>query len=268
MTPANAILLTFVLPGSAHAVLGKPIRGLVAMLMCVGMFFAGWAILGDRLFHCVLFEPFAFLAHLVKFIPFNLLPEAANLGCTVAANLLRDMPDNPAAMNEALRMVRLPQEMEHLGFFLTTASGLAACFWAADAQSLALQSPPAQHNRALVAGMSWLLPGSGHYVAGQRDKAYLMGGAVILTFLIGLVASDFVTVDRGLHNAYWIPQSLFGGGILASGLGLGAIEIPDPIPQRYSLGYTLTAVAGLMNLVVMIDAYTVVDKAARKEATP
>ena len=105
-------------------------------------------------------------------------------------------------------------------------------------------------------------------MAGQRGKGLLMGGAVVLMFLIGLLVSGFVTVDRGLHNAYWIPQSLFGGGILASGLGLGALEIPDPIPQRYSLGYTLTAVAGLMNLVVMVDAYTVVDKAARKEAMP
>lgn len=238
------------------------------MLMCVGMFFAGWVILGDRLFHGVLFEPFDFLSHVARFVPFNLLPEAPNLGCTVAANLLRDMPDNPAAMNEALRLVRLPRELEHLGFFLTSASGLIACFWAADAQNLASASPPARQNRALVAGMSWILPGSGHYMAGQRDKAYLMGGAVIVMFLIGLIASDFVTVDRGLHNAYWIPQSLFGGGILTSGLGLGVLEIPDPIPQRYSLGYTLTAVAGLMNLVVMVDAYTVVDKAARKEAMP
>lgn len=268
MSPPNAILFTMVLPGSAHFALGKPVRGVVAMLMCVGMFFAGWSILGDRLFHGVLFEPFAFLAQLVKFVPFNLLPEAPNLGCTIVATLLRDTPESPAMINEALRLVRLPRDMEHFGFFLTSSSGLIACFWAADAQSLALAGPVSRTNRALVAGMSWFLPGSGHYMAGQRDKAFLMGGAVITLFLIGLIASEFVTIDRGLHNAYWIPQCLFGGGILASGLGLGALEIPDPIPQRYSLGYTLTAVAGLMNLVVMIDAYTVVDRAARKEAMP
>ncbi len=268
MTPANAILLTLLVPGSAHFVLGKPARGVVALVMCAGLFFAGWAILGDRLFHGVLFEPFEFLARITHFIPFNLLPEAPNLGCTAVASLMRDQPEGPALLNDALRMVRLPREMEHLGFFLTSASGLITCFWAADAQTLALGAPPARQNRALVAATSWLLPGSGHYLAGQRDKAFLMGGAVVLMFVFGLLLSDFVTVDRGLHNAYWIPQSLFGGGILASGLGLGALEIPDPIPQRYSLGYTMTAIAGLMDLVVMIDAYTVVDRAARKEALP
>ena len=53
---------------------------------------------------------------------------------------------------------------------------------------------------------------------------------------------------------------MFGGGTLTSALLLGDLQIPNPIPLRYSLGYTLTAVAGLMNIVVIVDAYTVVDR--------
>ena len=89
MSPANAILLTLLLPGSAHAVLGKPVRAAVAMLTCVGLFFAGWAILGDRLFHGVLFEPFAILANVALLVldhypagaTWETFMELANLMC-------------------------------------------------------------------------------------------------------------------------------------------------------------------------------------------
>ena len=258
MRPSHAIYMTFAVPGSAHFLLGKPGRGAVAFLVTVGVFFLGYAILQDRLMQMRLFQPFDWLAIVFTVLPFNLLPEAPNLGCTILATFLERLPENPDLRDEAIRMMRLARPYEHIGFFLTSSSGILACLWAADAQGLALGQKPRKLNRAFAAGVSWLLPGSGHYLAGQKDKGLLMGGAVILMFVLGLLFSAGVTVDRGHHDAYWICQSLFGGGILAS--GLGQLEIPDPIPLRYSLGYTLTAVSGLMNLVVIVDAYTVVDK--------
>ena len=87
-----------------------------------------------------------------------------------------------------------------------------------------------------------------------------MGGAVIALFALGLAFSAGVGVDRGHHDAYWICQSLFGGGTLTAAVFFGDLEIPNPIPRFYSLGYTLTAVSGLMNIVVIVDAYTVADR--------
>jgi hypothetical protein len=117
-----------------------------------------------------------------------------------------------------------------------------------------------------MAGTSWLLPGSGHYLSGQQRKGFLLGGAVIAMFALGLFFSAGLAVDRGHHDAYWITQSLFGGGTLLAVLGPAQLEITDAIPLRYNLGVTLTAIAGLMNLVVMIDAYTVVDRMDREGA--
>lgn len=264
MSPSNAVLASLLIPGSAHAVLGKPVRGLLAFVVTVGMFFAGYAILHDRLFHVQLFQPFDLIKRLLDWVPINLLPEAPNWGCTIIAkNFLWEVPGNEAARDEALRMLRLARPMEHIGFWLTGSSGILACLFAADAQSLALGHQPRRTNRVLAAGLSWFLPGSGHYLAGQRDKGMLMGGAVIALFTLGLLFSAGVGVDRAHHDAYWICQSLFGGGTLTAALFFADLEIPNPIPLRYSLGYTLTAVAGLMNVVVIVDAYTVADRSQR-----
>lgn len=259
MTPTSAIILSLLVPGSAHAALGKPKRALIAFVVTVGMFAAGYAILQDRLMHVRLFQPFDAIALLIRFLPLNLLPEAPNLGCTIVATLMNELPD-AAGRAEAMRMLRLERGMEHLGFWLTGSSGILACVFAADAHGLALGQPTRRINRALAAGLSWFLPGSGHYLAGQKDKGLLMGAAVIVVFALGLVFSAGAGVDRGHHDAYWICQSFFGGGTFLSALGLGQLEIPNPIPVRYSLGYTLCAVAGLMNIVVIVDAYSVVDQ--------
>ncbi|MCB9889301.1 MAG: hypothetical protein H6836_06960 [Planctomycetes bacterium] len=262
MNPTHAILLTLLVPGAAHFLLGKAVRGVVALVVTAGMFFAGYALLQDRLFHAVLFQPFDLLAGLFAWVPLNLLPEAPNLGCSIVAKLLNADPQAPAELAERMRMLRLPRDHEHVGFFLTGGSGIVACLFAADAQGLALGQAPARRNRALLAGLSWLLPGAGHYLIGQKDKGVLMGAAVVLMFALGLWFSDGLGVDRAHHSAYWIVQSLFGGGALLASLGFGQLELSDPIPLRYSLGYTLAGIAGLMNLVVMIDAYTVADRGA------
>jgi Family of unknown function (DUF6677) len=223
------------------------------------MFVAGYAILQDRLMHVRLFQPFDAIGFLIRFVPLNLLPEAPNLGCTIAATLMNELSD-VAGRAEEMRMFRLERPMEHLGFWLTGSSGILACLFAADAHGLALGQSPRAVSRSLAAGLSWFLPGSGHYLAGQKDKGILMGGAVILMFALGLVFSAGAAVDRGHHDAYWICQSFFGGGTFLSCFGLGQLEIPNPIPLRYSLGYTLCAVAGLMNIVIIVDAYSVVDQ--------
>ena len=58
MNPTSAILLSLAVPGAAHVALGNMVRGVIAFVVTVGMFFAGYAILQDRLFQVQLFQPF------------------------------------------------------------------------------------------------------------------------------------------------------------------------------------------------------------------
>ena len=94
--------------------------------------------------------------------------------------------------------------------------------------------------------------------------------AVVVVFAFGLIVSDGHAVDRAQYSVWWIGQNLFGGGSLFASLVTGPMRnVATPIDL--DLGIVLCTVAGLMNLVVMCDAYTVADRSlfpldGRKEA--
>jgi len=107
---------------------------------------------------------------------------------------------------------------------------------------------------ALVFG--WVFPGAGHAYAGQRGKAVLFG--VLIT---GLLVAGFA-MGRGtnlLPNEWWFAPQLGAGGPAALLTPLSQyLALRRPIdwasPVR-EIGTLYTAVAGLLNLLVMMDAY-------------
>jgi Na+/phosphate symporter len=86
-----------------------------------------------------------------------------------------------------------------------------------------------------------------------------MGGAVLAMFALGLVLSEGHAVDRAAYSAWWIAQNLFGGGSLFAALVTGPLE-QTKAPLHCDAGVIFCTVAGLMNLVVMIDAFTVAER--------
>jgi hypothetical protein len=103
--------------------------------------------------------------------------------------------------------------------------------------------------------LSWFVPGSGHWLVGQKDKGILMGGAVVVVWVAGLAFSLGHAVDRPLQSAWWIGQSFFGGGIVVAAATTAPLRMGS-IPPFLDLGVCLCTVAGLLNVVVMVDAYT------------
>ncbi len=256
LTPGSAILLTMLIPGSAHVRLGKPMRGLLAFLSCVGLFFAGWMIVKDRIWYFALFEPFSLLKPLLDIAAIQLLPESPNLGCTIVAALMR-----VEATPDVLREIRAPVPLEHMGLFFTGASGVVAALWAVDAHWWAQERPTSAVSPPYAAMVSWLVPGAGHVMAGQRQKGLLVGGAVVAVFALGLLVSSGHGVDRPQLSAWWIGEVLFGGGTLFCSLVTAPMRYAD-LPDMFDLGVALCTVAGFMNLIVMIDAYTVAEGVA------
>ncbi|MHC4919029.1 MAG: DUF6677 family protein, partial [Planctomycetota bacterium] len=49
LSPFQAVLLSLFVPGSVHMLMGRTLRGVVALVSCLGLFFLGYSILGDRL---------------------------------------------------------------------------------------------------------------------------------------------------------------------------------------------------------------------------
>lgn len=257
-----AFFMTFV-PGLHQYLLGQKAKAAIAFVSCTALFFVGWVLVKDRLFAFSLTssEPGGAWIPARIGIPLT-LPEILNLPALAIFGMLSFASDF-----ESMRAWYLPRPMEDLGGFLTAASGMLAAFWGADAlwslrwqrDAKAGATPAPSCNPAFAAGLSWLLPGFGHALAGQRNKGLLMGMAVLLVFAIGMAFSAGHAVDRQIASVWWIGQSLFGGGTLFASLVTAPIEMTSS-PDNLELGTNLCTVAGLMNLVVMIDAFTVAER--------
>ncbi len=248
-------------PGIVHIKRGHTVRGIIAFAVCVGLFCAGYAIIGDRLwFHEVFHpDPNGTLGAIMRYFPIVLLPEFANAGCMIVTSFGREF--GPTAE----RLWEYPRAMEDLGFMLTGASGLASIFFAVDACWLADGGSP-KARPAAAAALTWFVPGAAHVMwLGQKQKGMLLGGAVLAVFALGLLLSQGHGVDRGSYSAWWIVQSFCGVGSLFSAVALAPMKL-ESIPFYLDLGVVLGAVAGLMNTVLMVDAYNLAEQEAAGES--
>jgi hypothetical protein len=105
---------------------------------------------------------------------------------------------------------------------------------------------------------AWAVPGLGHLWLGRRSKGLIFLVALPLMFAIGLAFKgrifpfDFSDPLVGLE-----AFAQFGIGLLffaAAPLGLGRGDVRA---VSYEYGNTFLIVAGLLNLLVVIDAYDV-----------
>lgn len=255
-------------PGLLQFQLGQKQRAVMAFVSCTALFFAGWVLVRERLFYWALLTPDSPQdgsgTLLRTFAQFGLpvtLPEVMNLPANALGAILC-WDGSPTGE----RLWRLPEPMEYVGGFLTGASGMLAAFWSAaghwelrrrrdgGADAAAKVADP-----ALCAGLSWILPGLGHVRAGQKDKGMLLGAAVLIVFAAGLMFSHGHAVDRATYSVWWIAQNLCGAGSLVAALATGPLRM-ESAPVHLDLGVVLCTVAGLMNLVVMVDAFTVAER--------
>ena len=179
-------------PGLLQYQLGQKGRALAALVSCTALFFAGWVIVGERLFYWALLTPddntSALVRNAARFgLPLS-LPELLNLPANALGAILCFDGSAPGE-----RLWRLPRAGEHIGGFLTGASGMLAAFWSAAGhwerrrrRDGGMDAPAPVADPALCAGLSWLVPGLGHARAGQKDKGLLMGAAVLVVFVLGL----------------------------------------------------------------------------------
>lgn len=265
-------LLGFV-PGVNHFQLGQKRRAIIALVSCLLLFFIGFVFVQDRIFYYALVGPersggeATWLTRMASFgLPVT-LPELLNLPGTLIGSMLTFH-----SSNEAERLWRLPRDFEHIGAFLTAASGMLAAFWAADAFWL----HKLKRNRllpgqgmapAMAAGLSWLLPGVAHARLGQKGKGMLIAGCMLGVFAIGMIASEGYAVDRAQTPVWWVGQQLFGGGALLCALVFGPLQA-DHYVSGLELGLDLTTVAGFLNLVIMVDAYTIAERQGLAAARP
>ena len=106
--------------------------------------------------------------------------------------------------------------------------------------------------------LSWLVPGAGHFRLGRRQKAYVFAAVLPAMFVIGLLLkgriapftpSDPLVALASMANVMagipYLVARLFGAGA----------GVPTAITYEY--GNTFLIAAGLLNTLVMIDAFDV-----------
>ncbi len=113
--------------------------------------------------------------------------------------------------------------------------------------------------------LAYLLPGAGHLYLGKRARAITFFCIVVLMFAIGLsVDGDLYTLGRSGGSLLRLLASLgsMGSGLLYFGaVWMGAHGDVTSITYEHGTAFTITA--GLMNLLLMLDAFDISE--GRKE---
>jgi hypothetical protein len=105
---------------------------------------------------------------------------------------------------------------------------------------------------------AWAIPGAGHLWQGQRSKGFIFLVALPLMFAIGLaVQGRLFPFDLSEPLVGLAAVADVGIGIpyfLANAFGLGVGEVRA---VTYEYGNAFLIVSGLLNLLVVIDAYDI-----------
>lgn len=104
--------------------------------------------------------------------------------------------------------------------------------------------------------LAWLVPGTGHLLMGRWGRALLFGPLIGTLFLAGLALDGKVYRPvEGDPLSYLAALGASGVGslyIVVHALELGEGDVAAP---HHEYGNTFTLVAGLLNLLVILDAF-------------
>jgi hypothetical protein len=129
-----------------------------------------------------------------------------------------------------------------------------------------MQSPP------MVALVGWLVPGGGYWLIGQRVRAITVGVTILAVFVLGILISGIRVVQApdiagpGNLAQRVLQKPWFIGQVLTGPVGIASAWVSDELAQsrKYAgieakarlaeIGTLYTAVAGMLNLLAIIDS--------------
>ena len=132
--------------------------------------------------------------------------------------------------------------------------------------------PDAAPARAWVIAMAaWFVPGAGHLLQGRWLRGSLLGAAVIGMFVLGIVLGGHLfpllgPFDEGISVLLQVPPTIanVGTGVFYLFCLVTNSGFTDHANlATYEYGNTFLLVAGLLNYLVMLDAFDIA--AGRKQ---
>ena len=124
--------------------------------------------------------------------------------------------------------------------------------------------PPAPEPRRVgnpyaAAALAWLFPGLGHFYLGRRGTALLYTVIVTAAFLLGLSFDGrLYSPEPGQPLTILATFAVYGAGLLNLAARLLSSNPNGTILSvTYEYGCAFLLTAGLMNLLLMLDAYDI-----------
>ena len=105
-----------------------------------------------------------------------------------------------------------------------------------------------------AAALAWMVPGAGHLALGRWQKGVLYFTLIVATFVTGWLASGGENVY--FEHGRWHTLVQAGAGLMTFAFGFGS-KVANPqhtVMGYFEIGTLYTMVAGLLNLLVVMDA--------------
>jgi hypothetical protein len=123
----------------------------------------------------------------------------------------------------------------------------------------AAATPTFDRARAAIACVAaWLIPGAGHLLLGRHAKGLVFLTVLLFMFALGLALDGRIfAFTPGEPLVALAALANLGQGLpwlMARGLGYGAGVVTSP---SFEYGNTFLIVAGLLNMLVVLDAYDI-----------
>jgi hypothetical protein len=236
-----AAVLTWLVPGAGHLYLGRFGWAVLGFALVEGLYYLGLVLAEGRAFEYL--DP-----ELRSKYAAVLSPEIGNLG-----GFLYQMSAygfGPEVMQPWPPWIRV-------GSILCGVSGMLNVCLAAlahvHARSAAI-APGIALRPARDLCLTWLVPGLGQWVQGRRLR-----GAIVFVVLVGLFAlgawlAEGTNLSRERHFYFWAGQFVLGLPALAAEAVWGGLRVRHEIPY-VDCGLVFGCVAGLLNVLAMIDAF-------------
>lgn len=133
----------------------------------------------------------------------------------------------------------------------------------------------------VVGAMAWLVPGGGHYLLAERRRAAVIFVAITLMFVAGLYVGSVGVVDPIHAKPWYVAQVMNSPAVMLLGSHVANVHqqaqqermegrevttVPYQVYGRAGeIGQIYTSIAGLLNLLCIVNAVYLAHQRALRE---
>ena len=254
-SPHLAALFGWLFPGAGHLYVGRlPLAG-IGLVVIGGMYLLGVQLSNGMFLEYLPPEMRGNFSHFLS-------PEFGNFGFLYW---------HKGEYGFGLRQPREWPSTIHLGTTLTACSGILNLLFAAHANLLARSAnlpegtTQPRPGPATAAAWTWFVPGAGQFLQGRRVRGVVIFVALVGLFALGTWLAGGTNLDRERHFYYWGGQAFLGAPAFVTEFLHGHPLLREPVAYADG-GVVMASIAGLLNILAVMDAYAFGDEQLFPEA--